>query len=102
LFLWVTSDMTDYFGANEIWKVFVYSIAGYKARVIQAHYQHPNFIVRKTEHVLFGGESVDSLKLMLRWMINIPKGDVKMPSEGAKDAEAQSIPQHAQILVNSE
>lgn len=67
------SNMTDYFGANKIWKVFVYSLAGDKGRVIQAHYEHPHFIVRKTEHVLFEGKSVDSLKLMLRWMVNIPK-----------------------------
>ena len=64
----------------KIWKVFVYSLSGYKARVIQAYYEHPNFIVRKTDHVLFGGKSVPSLKLMLRWMINIPN----IPQEYAK------------------
>lgn len=68
--------------------VFVYSLSGHKARVIQAHYEHPKFIVRKTDHVLFEGESAHSLKLMLRWMINIPN----IPQEYAKVSTAHTAP----------
>jgi hypothetical protein len=64
--------------------VFIYSFAGYKARVIQAHYEHPYFIVRKTEHVEFEEGSVHGFKLMLRWMMNTPMGIVKMPQEPVK------------------
>jgi hypothetical protein len=64
--------------------VFIYSFAGYKARVIQAYYEHPYFIVRKTEHVEFEEGSVRAFKLMLRWMMNTPMRDVKMPLESVK------------------
>ena len=72
----------------KIWKVFVYSLSGYNARVIQAHYKHPNFIVRKTDHVLFVGESVRSLKLILRWMMNVPN----IPQEYAKAPTRNTAP----------
>jgi hypothetical protein len=64
--------------------VFIYSFSGYKARVIQAHYEHPHFIVRKTEHIEFEEGSADGFKLILRWMMNTPRGDVKMPLRPAK------------------
>jgi hypothetical protein len=47
--------------------------------VIQAHYEHPHLIVRKTKHFVFEEGSVDAFKLMLRWMMNTPTGDVKTP-----------------------
>jgi hypothetical protein len=55
-------------------KVFVYSIAGRNARVIQAHYEKGKFIVRKTEHVSFEEKNIKDFKLFLRWIMNIPKG----------------------------
>jgi hypothetical protein len=74
--------MTARLDANYAWKVFIYSFAGYKARVIQAHYEHPHFIVRKTEHFEFEEGSVRGFKLMLRWMMNTPKGDVGSNKHG--------------------
>ena len=68
--------------------MYIYSFAGYKARVIQAHYEHPHFIVRKTEHFEFEEGSVRGFKLMLRWMMNTPKGDVKKPLESATHDDA--------------
>jgi hypothetical protein len=56
-------------------KVFVYSITGTNARVIQAHYGKGKFIIRKTEHISFENENIDGLKLFLRWIMNIPKGE---------------------------
>ena len=79
-----------------MWKVFVYSLSGFKARVIQAHYKHPNFIVRKTDHVSFGGESVHSLKLMLRWMMNIPN----IPQEYAKVLTTNTAPNRITTYFN--
>ena len=64
--------------------MFIYSFAGYKARVIQAHYEHPHFIVRKAEHFKFEEGSVHDFKLMLRWMMNTPMGIVKMPQGSIK------------------
>jgi len=54
--------------------VFVYSIAGRNARVIQAHYEEGKFIIRKTEHLSFEEENLDDFKLFLRWIMNIPTG----------------------------
>lgn len=58
---------------HEIVPVFVYSIAGRNARVIQAYYENGKFIIRKTEHISFENENIDGLKLFLRWIMNIPK-----------------------------
>ncbi|KIX02802.1 uncharacterized protein Z518_08745 [Rhinocladiella mackenziei CBS 650.93] len=69
---------------DRIVPVFIYSFSGYQARVIQAHYEHPHFIIRKTEHIEFEDGSADGFKVMLRWMMNIPKGDVKMPNGKSK------------------
>ena len=85
-------------------------------------------MVRKTEHLFFGGsesdvhspeyefqrlinipiqgipfmdegERVRILKLMLRWMMNIPKGDVKMLPSSIEKADTQSASQSTQVLV---
>ena len=55
-------------------KVFVYSITGRTARVIQAHYEKGKFIIRKTEHLSFEEENIDDFKLFIRWIMNIPTG----------------------------
>lgn len=57
--------------------MFVYSFCRKKARVIEAHYEHPYLIVRKTKVVDFEKEHEENLKLMLRWMMSTPIGDTK-------------------------
>jgi len=55
--------------------------------VIQAHYEHPHFIVRKTDHMEFEEGMANGFKLMLRWMMNTPK-DVKIPERSTKYGKA--------------
>jgi hypothetical protein len=54
----------------------VYSIIGRNARVIQARYEKGEFIIRKTELISFEKENIDDFKLFLRWIMNIPKGEM--------------------------
>ena len=56
------------------WEVFVYTISGVNARVIQAHYEKGKFVIRNTENISFEKENIDGFKLFLRWIMNIPKG----------------------------
>jgi len=67
-------------------QVFIYSISGLQGRVIQAHYEHPHLIIRKTKHIVFEEGSTDAFKLMMRWILNTPTGDVKMPRESKYSA----------------
>jgi len=60
-------------------QVFIYSLSGLQGRVIQAHYEHPHLIIRKTKHFVFEEGSTDAFKLMIRWILNTPTGDVNMP-----------------------
>ncbi|KIX04758.1 uncharacterized protein Z518_05628 [Rhinocladiella mackenziei CBS 650.93] len=59
--------------------VFIYSVSGSQGRIIQAHYEHPHFIVRKTKHFLFEEGSANGYKMMVRWMLNNPMGDIETP-----------------------
>lgn len=53
-------------------KAVVYSFSGNYTRVVQLHYEHPNLIFLKTQLIDFGKRNIENLKLMLRWMMNIP------------------------------
>ncbi|KIX04747.1 uncharacterized protein Z518_05617 [Rhinocladiella mackenziei CBS 650.93] len=65
--------------------VFIYSVSGSQGRIIQAHYEHPHFIVRKTKHFLFEEGSASGYKMMVRWMLNNPTGDIETPRKSTKD-----------------
>jgi hypothetical protein len=90
----------DRLDANYERKVFIYSFSGYQARVIQAHYEHPHFIVRKTEHFVFEEGSVHAFKLMLRWMMNTPTGDVKMSRGSVKRSNAHKLSGSGSLVAN--
>ena len=74
----------------------------YQARVIQAHYEHPNLIVRKTKHFVFEQGSVAAFKLMLRWMMNTPTGDVKTPRGSTEHKLSASGPLVANEVTESQ
>lgn len=64
-----------------IFPVFVYSFSGLDARVLQCHYDPRTCILhcRKTSYIHIGSdEETDKIKLVLRWMMNKPKGDLKL------------------------
>jgi len=61
--------------AHKIVPVFVYSIAGRDARVVQAYYDNGKFTIRKTSHISFEKKNIDGMKLFFRWIMNIPKGE---------------------------
>ena len=61
--LFCSNDRLD---ADFARQVFIYSFSGYQGRVIQAHYEHPHFIIRKTNHFLFEDGSSSGFKQMLR------------------------------------
>ncbi|KAI9867955.1 MAG: hypothetical protein M1813_007777 [Trichoglossum hirsutum] len=54
--------------------VFVYSFTGFRARVIQVHFDGGFLHVRLSEFLQFHwqNENVDNTKLLLRWMMNTP------------------------------
>jgi hypothetical protein len=68
--------------------------------MIQAYYEHPYFIVRKTEHFVFEEGSVHAFKLMLRWMMNTPKGDVKMPRGSTKRGNTHKLWGSGSLVAN--
>jgi len=71
--------------ANYARQVFIYSVSGSQGRVIQAHYEHPHFIIRKTKYFRFEERSASGYKMMVRWMLNNPTGDIETPRKSAKD-----------------
>ena len=73
--------LDDRLDTNGAGQVFIYSISGLQGRVIQAHYEHPYLVIRKTQHIVFEKGSASAFKLMMRWILNTPTGDVKMPHE---------------------
>ena len=64
-------------------QVFIYSIsAGRKVRVVQAHYDEPSLVIRKSKLVDLERENVPNLKCILRWVAKTPIGDTewRMPT----------------------
>ena len=63
----------------------MYSFSGTKFRVIQAHYEHPKLIVRKTELLDFDLEDkekvMENIKLMVRWVMNSPTGETQFSAD---------------------
>lgn len=55
----------------------VYSFAGRKARVIAAHYEHPELIVRKSEITEFEEQDDEKVKLMLWWRMMSPTDETE-------------------------
>ena len=51
-------------------QVFVYSLSGFKARVLETYYEEGELYVRKSDRVDFDQDFEGSLKLFLPWMLN--------------------------------
>jgi len=81
-------------------QVFVYSFAGRSVRVLQCHYDQVGqwFHVRKTPYIHIKGRyDFANIKLILRWMMNKPRGDLKLKDlrpdmRAASDAEPGEQP----------
>ena len=58
-------------------QIFVYSLVGYEARILQIHYdiKEKSFVVRKTKYFPFETRLDENTCLMLRWIMNEPCGD---------------------------
>jgi hypothetical protein len=78
-------------------KVFIYSMSGGRqARIIQAHFDGHDLILRKTDYLDFETENMENIKLYLRWMMNIPLSNAsagrKLQDDGSPDEESVSMP----------
>jgi len=69
--------------------------------VIQAHYEHPHFIVRKTDHFVFEEGSTQAFKLMLRWMLNTPTELPRCLKDPAKHGIGHKLSSFSSLLANT-
>ena len=68
--------------------------------MIQAHYEHAHFIVRKTDRFEFEEGSTDAFKLMLRWMLNTPTELSGCLEDPAKYAIAHKLSGFSSLVAN--
>ncbi|GAB7342450.1 hypothetical protein MBLNU457_g0656t2 [Dothideomycetes sp. NU457] len=84
-----------------VFPVFVYTFSGRSVRVLQFHYDtiEKRLHVRKTPfmHIVSENE-MDKIKLVMRWIMNKPKGDLKLkglptnPNEEKDKTEVDNQP----------
>jgi hypothetical protein len=77
-------------------KAFIYSISGRQARIIQAHFDGHDLILRKTDYLDFETRNMENIKLYLRWMMNIPLSNApacrKLQDDGNHANKSVSVP----------
>lgn len=84
-----------YTDPNTFEQVFVYSASGHTARIVQAHYEHPHFIFRKTEHLIIGHKNIHGFKTLMRWIMNIPEDHEMQPWPYPKAGQQETAQQAA-------
>ena len=79
-------------------QVFMLSISGSRVRVLQAHYEHPHVVIRKSEIVDMRGASAEDIQSVVGWLLSKPC-NTHSKTEGSAVPSRKTIMQQSPIRI---
>ena len=73
------------------------SLSGPRFRVLQAHYQYPHIVIRKSETVDLRSDLIERMSIMFRWMMSHPRDNSEVKKAGTRRRKENPVksPPHA-------
>lgn len=78
----------------------MYSLSNRDARILQAHFDGSNLVVRTTQYLNFEEENEENIKLYLRWMMSEPIGPTRFDVGGDSLTKSLDVPKRARLWVS--